>query len=37
MPEFEAGYPMVAAISMVSGVSFLVLRWVFGRKGDYSG
>ena len=33
MPEFEAGYPMIAAL-LVSSVSFLVLRWVFGRKGE---
>jgi uncharacterized membrane protein len=33
MPEFEAGYPMIAAL-LVSSVSFLVLRWLFGRKGE---
>jgi hypothetical protein len=33
MPEIEAGYPMIAAL-LVSSVSFLVLRWYFGRKGD---
>lgn len=33
MPEFEAGYPMIAAL-LVSSVSFLVLRWHFGRKGE---
>ena len=32
MPELEAGYPMIAAL-LVSSVSFLVLRWHFGRKG----
>ena len=32
MPELEAGYPMIAAL-LVSSVSFLVLRWYFGRKG----
>ncbi len=33
MPEIEAGYPMIAAL-LVSSVSFLVLRWFLGRKGD---
>ena len=33
MPEFEAGYPMIAAL-LVSSMSFLVLRWLFGRKGE---
>jgi hypothetical protein len=33
MPEIEAGYPMIAAL-LVSALSFLVLRWYFGRKGD---
>ena len=33
MPELEAGYPMIAALLM-SSVSFLVLRWHFGRKGE---
>jgi uncharacterized membrane protein len=33
MPEIEAGYPMIAAL-MVSAVSFLVLRWYLGRKGE---
>jgi uncharacterized Tic20 family protein len=33
MPEIEAGYPMVAAL-LASSVSFLVLRWHFGRKGE---
>ena len=33
MPEIEAGYPMVAAL-LVSSVSFLALRWHFGRKGE---
>jgi hypothetical protein len=32
MPELEAGYPMIAAL-LVSSVSFLVLRWHFGRRG----
>jgi hypothetical protein len=33
MPEIEAGYPMIAAL-LASSVSFLVLRWHFGRKGE---
>jgi len=33
MAEIEAGYPMIAAL-LVSSVSFLVLRWHFGRKGE---
>jgi hypothetical protein len=33
IPEIEAGYPMIAAL-LVSSVSFLVLRWYFGRKGE---
>ena len=33
MPDIEAGYPMIAAL-LVSSVSFLVLRWHFGRKGE---
>jgi uncharacterized membrane protein len=33
MPEIEAGYPMIAAL-LVSSVSFLVLRWHLGRKGE---
>jgi len=33
MPEIEAGYPMIAAL-LVSSVSFLTLRWHFGRKGE---
>jgi uncharacterized Tic20 family protein len=33
MPEIEAGYPMIAAL-LVSSVSFLVLRWHFGIKGE---
>ncbi|HLN45075.1 MAG TPA: hypothetical protein VK209_05155 [Candidatus Sulfotelmatobacter sp.] len=33
IPEIEAGYPMIAAL-LVSSVSFLVLRWHFGRKGE---
>jgi len=33
MPGIEAGYPMIAAL-LVSSVSFLTLRWHFGRKGE---
>jgi len=33
IPEIEAGYPMIATL-LVSSVSFLVLRWHFGRKGE---
>jgi len=33
MPEIEAGYPMITAL-LVSALSFLVLRWYLGRKGE---
>jgi hypothetical protein len=33
MPEFESGYPMLEAL-FVSGLSFIVLRWLFSRKGE---
>jgi uncharacterized membrane protein len=33
MPEIEAGYPLIAAL-LVYNVSFIVLRWVLGRKGE---
>jgi len=33
MPEIEAGYPMIATL-LVSALSFLVLRWYLGRKGE---
>jgi uncharacterized membrane protein len=33
MSEIEAGYPMIAVL-LISSVSFLVLRWHFGRKGE---
>ena len=33
MPEIEAGYPMIAVL-FVSSVSYLVLRWLFNRKGE---
>jgi uncharacterized Tic20 family protein len=32
-PEIEAGYPMIATL-LVSSLSFLVLRWYLGRKGE---
>jgi len=34
MPEIEAGYPMIAAL-LASSVSFIALRWHFGRKSDF--
>jgi hypothetical protein len=33
MPEIEAGYPMIAS-ALVLSVSYLVLQWVFNRKGE---
>jgi len=33
LPELEAGYPLIAAL-LVYNVSFGVLRWYFGRKGE---
>jgi len=33
MQEIEAGYPMIAAL-LVSALSFTVLRWYLGRKGE---
>ena len=33
MPEIEAGYPMIAAL-LASALSFVVLRWYLGRKGE---
>ena len=33
MPEIEAGYPMIAAL-LAPALSFLILRWHFGRKGE---
>jgi ABC-type xylose transport system permease subunit len=33
MPEIEAGYPLIAAV-LVSALSFITLRWHFGRKGE---
>ena len=33
MPEIEAGYPMIGAL-LAPALSFLILRWHFGRKGE---
>ena len=33
LPGVEAGYPLIAAL-LVYNVSFLVLRWYLGRKGE---
>jgi hypothetical protein len=33
MPEIEAGYPLIASL-LVSSLSYLVLRWYLGRKGE---
>jgi len=33
LPEVEAGYPLIVAL-LVYNVSFLVLRWYLGRKGE---
>jgi hypothetical protein len=33
LQNVDAGYLLIATL-LVSNVSFLVLRWVFGRKGD---
>jgi uncharacterized membrane protein len=33
LPEVEAGYPLIAAL-LVYNVSFIVLRWYLGRKGE---
>jgi len=33
LPELEAGYPLIASLLMYN-VSFLVLRWYLGRKGE---
>jgi len=33
MPETEAGYPLIAVL-LVSALSFFVLRWYLGRKGE---
>ena len=33
MPEFEAGYPMIAVL-LVSALSYVFLSWHFSRKGE---
>jgi uncharacterized membrane protein len=33
LQNVDAGYLLIAVL-LVSSVSFLILRWVFGRKGD---
>jgi len=33
LQDIDAGYPLIAAL-LVYNLSFLVLRWLFGRKGD---
>jgi hypothetical protein len=33
LPDIEAGYPLIASL-LVYNVSFLVLHWLFGRKGE---
>ena len=33
LQNVDAGY-MLIAVLLVSNVSFLILRWIFGRKGD---
>lgn len=33
LPEVEAGYPLIAAL-LVYNLSFALLRWYFGRKGE---
>ena len=33
MVEFESGYVLIDLL-LVSGLSFLVLRWLLGRKGE---
>jgi len=33
LADNDAGYPLIAAL-LVYNLSFLVLRWLFGRKGD---
>ncbi len=34
MPEIEAGYTLIASL-LVSSLSYLVLRWYLGRKGEF--
>ena len=33
LPDVEAGYPLIASL-LVYNVSFLILHWHFGRKGE---
>jgi len=33
LQNVDAGYLLIATL-LVSNVSFIVFRWVFGRKGD---
>jgi len=33
LPDIDAGYPLIASL-LVYNVSFLVLRWYLGRKGE---
>ena len=33
MPEIEAGYPLIASL-LISSLSYLTLRWHFGKKGE---
>jgi hypothetical protein len=33
LPDFDAGYPLIASL-LVYNVSYLVLRWYLGRKGE---
>jgi hypothetical protein len=33
LPDVDAGYPLIASL-LVYNVSFLMLRWYFGRKGE---
>jgi len=33
LPDVDAGYPLVASL-LVYNVSFLMLRWYLGRKGE---
>ena len=33
LPDVDAGYPLIASL-LVYNVSFLILRWYFGRKGE---
>lgn len=33
MPEIEASYPLIASL-LISSLSYLTLRWHFGKKGE---